>query len=117
MKTTRGFIATLSVLVVLALAGCSNGAPSSSDVEHALKSGMAKAMSQASSVQGGEAVSALMAKVEIKSVKVLECNKDASGTGFDCKVETEVSTPFAGDQKNTRMLHMVKGSDGWVITR
>lgn len=117
MKTTRGFIATLSVLVVLALAGCSSGAPSSSDVEQALKSGMAKAMSQASSVQGGEAVSALMAKVEIKSVKVLECNKDASGTGFDCKVETEVSTPFAGDQKNTRMLHMVKGSDGWVITR
>ncbi|MDD3577011.1 MAG: hypothetical protein AB7V33_09770 [Halothiobacillus sp.] len=117
MKTTRGFIATLSVLVVLALAGCSSGAPSSSDVEQALKSGMAKAMSQASSVQGGEAVSALMAKVEIKSVKVLECNKDASGTGFDCKVETEVSTPFAGDQKNTRMLHMVKGSDGWVIAR
>ncbi|MDD4965415.1 hypothetical protein [Halothiobacillus sp.] len=117
MKTTRGFIATLSVLVVLALAGCSSGAPSSSDVEQALKSGMAMAMSQASSVQGGEAVSALMAKVEIKSVKVLECNKDASGTGFDCKVETEVSTPFAGDQKNTRMLHMVKGSDGWVIAR
>lgn len=117
MKMTRGFIATLSVLVVLVLAGCSSGAPSSSDVEQALKSGMAKAMSQASSVQGGEAVSALMAKVEIKSVKVLECNKDASGTGFDCKVETEVSTPFAGDQKNTRMLHMVKGSDGWVITR
>lgn len=117
MKMTRGFIATLSVLVVLALAGCSSGAPSSSDVEQALKSGMAKAMSQASSVQGGEAVSALMAKVEIKSVKVLECNKDASGTGFDCKVETEVSTPFAGDQKNTRMLHMVKGSDGWVIAR
>jgi hypothetical protein len=117
MKTTRGFIAALSVLVVLALAGCSSGAPSSSDVEQALKSGMAKAMSQASSVDGGQAVSAMMAKVEIKSVKVLECNKDASGTGFDCKVETEVSTPFAGDQKNTRMLHLVKGSDGWVIAR
>ncbi|OZB37658.1 MAG: hypothetical protein B7X35_01700 [Halothiobacillus sp. 14-56-357] len=117
MKTTRDLIATLPVLVVLALAGCSSGAPSSSDVEKALKSGMAKAMSQASSVQGGEAVSAMMAKVEIKSVKVLECNKDASGTGFDCKVETEVSTPFAGDQKNTRMLHLVKGSDGWVIAR
>ncbi len=117
MNMTRNFLVALSVLVVLALAGCSSGAPSSSDVEQALKSGMAKAMSQASSVQGGEAVSALMAKVEIKSVKVLECNKDASGTGFDCKVETEVSTPFAGDQKNTRMLHMVKGSDGWVITR
>lgn len=117
MNMTRNFLVALSVLVVLALAGCSSGAPSSSDVEQALKSGMAKAMSQASSVQGGEAVSALMAKVEIKSVKVLECNKDASGTGFDCKVETEVSTPFAGDQKNTRMLHMVKGSDGWVIAR
>ncbi|ACX95274.1 hypothetical protein [Halothiobacillus neapolitanus] len=117
MNMTRNFFAALSVLVVLALAGCSSGAPSSSDVEQALKSGMAKAMSQASSVEGGQAVSAMMAKVEIKSVKVLECNKDASGTGFDCKVETEVSTPFAGDQKNTRMLHLVKGSDGWVIAR
>jgi hypothetical protein len=117
MNMTRNFFAALSVLVVLALAGCSSGAPSSSDVEQALKSGMAKAMSQASSVEGGQAVSAMMAKVEIKSVKVLECNKDASGAGFDCKVETEVSTPFAGDQKNTRMLHLVKGSDGWVIAR
>lgn len=117
MKTVRFFIATSSVVAALILAACSSGAPSSSDVEQALKSGMAKAMSQASSVQGGQAISALMAKVEIKSVKVLECNKDASGTGFDCKVETEVSTPFAGDQKNTRMLHLVKGSDGWVIAR
>lgn len=117
MNMTRHFFAALSVLVVLALAGCSSGAPSSSDVEQALKSGMAKAMSQAGSVQGGQGVRAMMAMVEIKSVKVLECNKDATGTGFDCKVETEVSTPFAGDQKNTRMLHLVKGSDGWVIAR
>ncbi len=117
MAFMRSVFLFISLALMLALTACSDGAPSSSDVEQALKSGMAKAMSQASSVQGGEAVSAMMAKVEIKSVKVLECNKDASGAGFDCKVETEVSTPFAGDQKNTRMLHMVKGSDGWVITR
>lgn len=117
MKTMRFFFAMLSVATILALSACSSGAPTSSDVEKALKSGMAKAMSQASSVQGGQAVSAIMAKVQIKSVKVLDCSKDASGNGFDCKVETEVSTPFAGDQKNTRMLHLVKGSEGWVITR
>jgi hypothetical protein len=106
-----------SIVLVLGLSACSGGAPSSGDVEKALKSGMAKAMSQASSVKGGEAISALMSKVEIKSVKVLECNKDASGAGYDCKVETEISTPFAGAQKNTRMLHLVKGSDGWAISR
>jgi len=117
MSPMRSVVLFLSLAVTLGLTACSGGAPSSSDVEQALKSGMAKAMSQASSVQGGQAISALMAKVEIKSVKVLECKKDASGAGFDCQVETEVSTPFAGDQKNTRMLHLVKGSDGWAITR
>lgn len=117
MQPMRSVLLYLSLVLTLGLTACSGGAPSSSDVEQALKAGMAKAMSQASSVQGGEAISALMAKVEIKSVKVLDCNKDASGTGFDCKVETEVSTPFAGAQKNTRMLHLVKGNDGWVITR
>lgn len=117
MRLTRYFVFLCSVFFTLGLSACSSGAPSSSDVEQALKSGMAKAMSQASSVKGGEALSALMAKVEIKSVKVLECHKDSSGTGYDCKVETEVSTPFAGVQKNTRMLHLVKGHDGWVIAR
>lgn len=117
MKTVRFVFAMLSVVTALTLAACSSGAPSSADVEQALKSGMAKAMSQASSVQGGQAVSALMAKVQIKSVKVLDCKKDNSGKGFDCEVETEVSTPFAGDRKNTRILHLVKGSDGWEITQ
>jgi len=117
MKPIRSVFVLLSVVMALSLAACSSGAPSSSDVEQALKSGMAKAMSQASSVQGGEAISALMAKVEIKSVKVLDCKKDTSGTGFDCKVETEVSTPFAGVQTNTRTLHLIKGNEGWVITK
>lgn len=117
MQVMRSFFLLVSFALTLGLVACSSGAPTSSDVEQALKAGMAKAMGQASSVQGGEAISALMAKVEIKSVKVLACNKDASGEGFDCKVETEVNTPFAGAQKNTRMLHLVKGSDGWAITQ
>ena len=99
----------------LTLAACSDGAPTSSDIESALKSGMAKAMAQAGSMTGGAPVSALMAKVEIKSVKNLGCKKDEAGTGFQCNVETEVNTPFAGAQKTTRTLHLVKGSDGWQI--
>ena len=77
MQSMRSVLLYMSFVLALGLTACSGGAPSSSDVEQALKSGMAKAMSQASSVQGGQAISALMAKVEIKSVKVLDCNKDA----------------------------------------
>ncbi|HQS01828.1 MAG: hypothetical protein B7Y07_00095 [Halothiobacillus sp. 24-54-40] len=101
----------------LALAACSDGAPSSSDIEQALKSGMAKAMAQAGTLGGGAQISAAMAKVEIKSVKNLGCKKDEAGSGFNCNVETEVNTPFAGAQKSTRMLHLVKGSDGWQIAQ
>ncbi|HUN00153.1 MAG: hypothetical protein B7X12_10320 [Halothiobacillus sp. 20-53-49] len=101
----------------LALAACSDGAPSSSDIEQALKSGMAKAMAQASTLGGGAQISAAMAKVEIKSVKNLGCKKDEADSGFNCNVETEVNTPFAGAQKSTRMLHLVKGSDGWQIAQ
>lgn len=111
------YLSALILSTALALAACSDGAPSSSDIEQALKSGMAKAMAQASKMGGGAQISAAMAKVEIKSVKNLGCKKDEAGAGFNCTVETEVNTPFAGAQKTTRMLHLVKGSDGWQIAQ
>ncbi|MHB8920365.1 MAG: hypothetical protein ACYC3A_06165 [Halothiobacillus sp.] len=107
----------LSAAFGLALSACSSGAPSSGDIEQALKSGMAKATAQAGTMSGGAQISAAMAKVDIKSVKNLGCKKDEAGSGFNCNVETEVTTPFAGAQKSTRMLHLVKGSDGWQITQ
>ncbi len=105
----------LSAALGLALTACSQGAPSSGDIEQALKSGMAKATAQASAMEGGAQLGAAMAKVDIKSVKNLGCTKDEADSGFKCNVETEVNTPFAGAQKSTRMLHLIKGRDGWQI--
>lgn len=110
--------ALLAVMTSMLMA-CSDGAPSSADIEQALKSGMANAITQAQSSGNpvGTAMSSIMSKVEIHSVKKLDCTKDNASSGYNCTVEMDVTTPLAGQQKSTRTLHLVKGSDGWLITR
>lgn len=105
--------------LTLALGACSDGAPSSADIEQALKSGMAKAASRAQGTDTpvGAAMSQIMSKVEIHDVKNLGCTKDEAGSGFRCKVEMDVTSPFAGRQKSTRTLHLVKDGTDWKIAR
>lgn len=106
-------------IATLCLVACSDGAPSSGDIEQALKSGMSEAITQAknSGSPVGTAMTNVMSKVEIHSVKNLGCKKDNAGVGYNCKVEMDVTSPFAGRQKNTRTLHLVKGHEGWEIAR
>lgn len=109
----------IATALPLLLSACSSG-PSSADVEKALKDGMQNAMKEAQA-QGGDAagkmVAAIMSQVEIKSVKVKECKKDAADKGYDCTVDMSVKTPMAGEQNTTKQLHLIKGNNGWEISR
>ncbi len=114
LRSHHPLYAALAGATLLALTACSGGAPSSADVEKALKDGMSKAMGEAGKQQGGSMVAAVMAAVEIKKVKVIDCKQESS-KGYDCNVEMTVKTPFAGEQTSTRLLYLVKGSDGWAV--
>ena len=106
-------------LLPLALAACSSS-PSSADIEKALKDGMQNAMKEAQAQGGdtaGKMMATIMAQVEIKSVKVQECKKDSADQGYDCTVDMSVKTPMAGEQNITKQLHLVKGKEGWEMTR
>lgn len=119
LSTKTWFSVVPLTTMALMLVACSDGAPSSGEIEQALKSGMAKAATQAQGSDNpvGAAMSHIMSKVEIHDVKSLGCKQDEAGSGYNCNVEMDVTSPFAGRQKSTRMLHLVKGSTGWVIAQ
>ena len=111
--------APLITLLPLILAACSS-APNDADVENAIKAGMQNAMKQAQNEGGemaGKMVASIMSQVEIKSVKVQSCTKDSAGKGYNCTVDMDVKTPMMGEQKTTKQLHLVKGTDGWEIAQ
>ncbi|WP_127471622.1 hypothetical protein [Thiomicrorhabdus aquaedulcis] len=115
MRLFTSLLLTSALTAGAVLSGCSNNTPTATDIENAIKNGMTQAMEQAKSMPGGEAMSQAMAKVEIKSVKILACQPDDAKLGVNCNIETEVNTPFAGLKTTARTVHMIKGSDGWVI--
>jgi hypothetical protein len=118
MRLFTSLLLTSALTMGALLSGCSNNTPATptaADIEKAITNGMTQAMEQAKSMPGGEAMSQAMAKVEIKSVKILACQPDDAKLGVNCNIETEVNTPFAGLKTTARTVHMIKGSDGWVI--
>jgi hypothetical protein len=95
-----------SLLLVLALAGCS-GEPSSGDIEKVVKADVEKVNRQVPESM----------KTEVHAVKKISCVEAKESAGYNCDVEIDVTAPMVGRNKSVGQIRMVKGSDGWVATR
>ena len=106
MSHTRFATLVSSLLLVLALAGCS-GEPSSGDIEKAVKADVEKVNQQVPEPM----------KAEVHAVKKISCVEAKESAGYNCDVEIDVTAPMVGRNKSVGQSRMVKGSDGWVATR
>ena len=106
MSHTRFATLVSSLLLVLALAGCS-GEPSSGDIEKAVKADVEKVNQQVPEPM----------KAEVHAVKKISCVEAKESAGYNCDVEIDVTAPMVGRNKSVGQIRMVKGSDGWVATR
>lgn len=103
-KILSGFIVGL---IAMTLVGCS-GEPSSSDIDKAFR----VQLDQFNKLVGG-----LGGKTtELNEVKKIGCTASPEASGYVCDVEID-STAMGHRAKGVQKMRLVKGSDGWVITR
>jgi hypothetical protein len=103
---TRSAKSISSLLLALALAGCS-GEPSSGDIEKVVKADVEKVNQQMPEGM----------KTEVHAVKKVSCVEAQESAGYNCDVEIDVTVPMVGRNKSVGQIRMVKGSDGWVASK
>jgi hypothetical protein len=103
---TRSATVISSFLLALTLAGCS-GEPSSGDIEKVVKADVEKVNQQVPESM----------KTEVHAVKKISCVEAKESAGYNCDVEIDVTAPLVGRNKSVGQIRMVKGSDGWVVSK
>jgi len=107
-----------SVLACLLLAAC-DGSPSASDIQSAYEAqieGIKAAAAQAggNSQMVKDAAGAFLPRV--KSVKKVSCTADGKDA-YRCDVEVTATVGSGPEQTSAANLRIVKGSNGWMLTR
>lgn len=100
------------VLSTLVLAGCS-GAPSDSDIEQAMRAEHAKMVSVMAGVVGE--AQAKKQSGEIHSVTKNNCAEE--GNVYICEISIDVEAPFVGRKTQDARVKMMKGDNGWIMTK
>ncbi len=113
---TRHILFALPPLLALILAACS-GEPSANDIEHALRAEAERSNEDHNAqILPGTTISLKVTK-ELHGARKIACVKAENEPGYRCDVETDVTLPLVGRQKNTEKLRFVKGNDGWEVVR
>ena len=108
----------VSVLAAFMLVGCSSE-PSSADIQKALQLQVNGQRETARAWMGEQAASLLSGFLpQIKSAEKLGCVK-VHEKSYTCDVEIELYTNDAktATRKATDKVTLLKGSDGWVVSR
>lgn len=108
---TKKYIFIPFVVSVLALAGCS-GEPSANDIEKLIMEDLERQNAQLQAMGAGQFSEAL--KASIHSVKKIAC--EGEDKTYICDVEVDASAMGMRD-KSVSQMRIVKGSDGWMISR
>lgn len=111
------FFALLAL--VLTAAGCSME-PSDADLQSALEKSMVRtneSLNQTAQMFGGagKALTDMIGKVEVHSVRKIGCVQAAGSPGYVCDFEVDMTVPIAGRSKKMEKARFVKGPEGWVI--
>ncbi len=96
---------SLPLLAALLLAGC--GGPDDDEIKAALQASYAEA-NDLSTILLGES-----GKIEVLSVKRLDCEKQDAA--YTCSFEVETRMPLVGRQKQATQARFAKGEHGWVV--
>jgi hypothetical protein len=110
---TRNLLSSLLVLIFsFGLVACS-GEPSSSDIKKVIEADFEKANKLLAAMAAMTKKPA--PKIELKSVNKIGCEevKDQKDT-YKCNVEVEAALPNKPAKKETGIMLMVKGKDGWT---
>lgn len=108
----NGFISHLALTIsVIALAGCSGGEPSNTDVEKSIKAVTDEAVQELEKA----GVMSQDLRPTIHGIKKLGCAAAQGEAGYICDVESDVSSPATGRIKAVEKYRLVKNSDGWVV--
>jgi len=95
---------SLPLLAALLLTGCG---PNDEEMKAALQASYAEANDFSTSLLGEGG------KIEVLSVKRLECEKQDAA--YTCSFEMETRLPLVGRQKKATTARFAKGKDGWVV--
>lgn len=100
---------TIALLLVSAmlLSAC---APTQSEIEKAMKDSLGSTNNAITGLLGDAA------KIEIRDVKKLGCEK-SSAASYKCDVEWTATVPLLGESKKLGTLTFMKASDGWVVSK
>ena len=100
---------------MLTLTGC-GGEPSSGDIEKVVKSIREQTAQELRQISGSASGSDSMSKFH--GVKKLGCTNAQDGAAYTCDVELDMTEPYGGARsKRVTQFRLVKGSDGWMMTR
>lgn len=105
---------TLFALSTLTLIGCSGGAPSDSDIEALFRAEQEKAVATAATMVGQEKAKKMAG--EVHSISKKNCAEISDGA-YICEVTVDMSAPFAGRNKTDITVKIVKGENGWIMTK
>ena len=117
----KQFLPASLFALLLVVTGCS-GEPSESDIRAAFERDIAassQSLNETAQKFGGagKAITDMLGKTEIHSVKKIGCIAAKDAPGFVCDVEMDMTAPLAGRKKDMTSARFVKGPDGWVVTK
>lgn len=107
--------ALLALSALLCLSGC-GGEPSSGDIEKAVKSFREQRSQELRQISGSASGADSMPRFH--GAKKLGCTNAQGGAAYTCDVELDMTEPYGGARsKRVTQFRLVKGSDGWMMTR
>lgn len=112
-------LSAILVTLLLVTFGCS-GEPSEADIRSAFERDITKGSQSLNETaqkfgNAGKALTDMLGKTEIHSVKKIGCIAAKDAPGFVCDVEVDMTSPLAGRKKDMTSARFVKGPDGWVV--